>query len=111
MIFGEDMVKGGKGEGLRAVHKKSQVITINMQIVVSRISWITGHWPVVIPLMGSCDIWNLGHRCPLNGQLDMAGCLREGSTTLFVRALSLSISILDSIHKLDSILKAPERNF
>jgi len=40
MIFGEDMVKGGKGERLRTVHKKSQVITVNMQIVVSRISQI-----------------------------------------------------------------------
>ena len=40
MIFGEDMVKDGKGERLRTVHKKSQVIIVNMQIIVSRISWI-----------------------------------------------------------------------
>jgi len=32
------MVKGGKGERLRTVHEKSQVITINTQISLQNIS-------------------------------------------------------------------------
>ena len=37
---------------------------------------ITTDWPVVIPLTWSCDIWNLGHRCPSNGWLDIARHLK-----------------------------------